>query len=234
MSDKPFPFYKPFSWSFSKLKNFETCPAKHYAVDLTKKFKEPLSPQLEEGNRVHKAFAERIGKGVPLPPELSYLEGWMERALKIPGTRLVEQQMAITATFEPCAWFGDRAWYRSISDLLILRPRTAHSVDYKTGRMKPDSQQLALNAACIFAHHKDIQAVRTEYWWLQEGIGEEGITTEDFKRADMASMWRNLWPRIEALKNAWDLQEYPPKPSGICKQYCPVLSCPHHGVGSRG
>lgn len=233
-TQKPFPFNKPFSFSYSKLKNFATCPRKHYAVDLTKKFKEPPSPQLEEGNKVHKAFADYIGKDIKLPEEFDYLEGWMERAKALRGRKLVEQQMAITSNFEPCSWFGERAWFRGIADLLVLTPRTALAVDYKTGRVKHDSQQLALLAACIFAHHKSVEQVRTEFWWLQEGIGDGGISREDFKRADMADMWKNIWPRIEALQNAYEKIDYPAKPSGICRQYCPDITCPFHGVGNKG
>ena len=55
---------KPFSWSWSKLKNFRTCPKRHYHVDIAKDFKEDDSEDLLWGNEVHEALAKRIGKGM--------------------------------------------------------------------------------------------------------------------------------------------------------------------------
>src|SRR5215204_2094093 len=97
---KPYPFNKPFSFSYSKLKNYDTCPQKHYAVDLVKKFKEPDNPQLVEGSQIHEAFAKHLTDGTPLPLDLSYLQGWMDKIKAMPDKKLVEQKMAITATFD--------------------------------------------------------------------------------------------------------------------------------------
>ena len=58
---------KPFSWSYSRLKNFETCPKRHWHVDINKDAKEEDSEQLQWGNAVHKALADRIAKGTSLP-----------------------------------------------------------------------------------------------------------------------------------------------------------------------
>jgi len=57
---------KPFAWSYSKLKNFEVCPKRHYNVDVIKSFKEEEGEALVWGNMVHKALADRcvVGKGV--------------------------------------------------------------------------------------------------------------------------------------------------------------------------
>ena len=39
-------------------------------------------------------------------------------------------------------------------------------IDWKTGKIEHDTQQLALNAACIFAFWPDIQMVTTQYVWI--------------------------------------------------------------------
>ena len=44
-------------------------------------------------------------------------------------------------------------WYRGIADVLKIAGSVALAVDWKTGKVIDDAPQLALLAACIFAHH---------------------------------------------------------------------------------
>src|SRR5688572_13410239 len=113
---------KPFSWSYSRLKNYEACPKRHFHVDIAKDFKEAESEQLKQGNIVHKMFEDRLGnKKTPFPEAYAPIyEPWAERVESGPGTILVEQQLAISADFAPCAWFAPTAWYRAKIDVLKI------------------------------------------------------------------------------------------------------------------
>ena len=71
---------KPFAWSYSKLKNFEVCPKRHYNVDVIKAFKEEEGEALQWGNAVHKALADRCGpRASPLPHTMKGYEKWAAR-----------------------------------------------------------------------------------------------------------------------------------------------------------
>ena len=225
---------KPFAWSYSRLKNFEVCPKRHYNVDIIKSFKEEEGEQLQWGNAVHKAMAARCGpERTPLPHSMQAYEKWAALVVTPPGNILVEQQLAIDEDFNPTKWFASDAkkarqgepWYRSISDVLKLHGPVALSIDWKTGKVIEDAPQLALAAACIFAHHPQVMKIRSEFIWLKE----DAKTRQDFHRNDMAAMWRSLWPRIEALKHAHETLSYPAKPGYLCRRYCPVTNCPHNG-----
>lgn len=217
---------KPFAWSYSKLKNFEVCPKRHWHIDIQKDVKEEDSDNLTWGNAVHKALANRVSKGTPLPDGMKGYEHWCERITSGGNsTILVERKYAITSDFGPAEYFGRNAWYRGVADVLKLMPPVALAVDWKTGKILEDSVQLALMAACIFAHHPEIQKIRTEFIWLKD----DASSRADFSRADMASMWRGLWPRIEQLRHAYETTSYPAKPGRLCKRWCPVTQCPHHG-----
>lgn len=218
---------KAFAWSYTKLKNFESCPKRHWHVDIQKDVKEEESEQLLWGNMLHKAAAKRLTVGTTLQPGMDKLEEWCQRLLTGPGVILVEQKLAITKDFGPCEWFAKEAWYRGIADVLKIHGPVALAIDWKTGKIIEDAVQLALMAACIFAHHPDVQKIRTEFVWLKEG----GVSSrEDFDRNAMATVWRNLWPRIEALEHAHNTTSYPAKPGYLCRKWCPVTSCPHHGT----
>src|SRR6478609_11334633 len=98
------PRVKPFTWSFSRLKNFEVCPKRHYEIDLAKNFKEPGGQQLDWGNIVHDKLAARCGeKREPLPDDLKMYEPWAAKVLgNTPAADVfVEQGMAITKNFTP-------------------------------------------------------------------------------------------------------------------------------------
>jgi hypothetical protein len=220
---------RPWSWSFSKLKNFQNCPRRYHEIDVLKRVKEEESETLAYGKFVHTAFARRLQDKTPLPSGLSHYEPLMAKLERVPGELLVEDKakLAITAEFEPCEFFDKEKtpWLRMIADVLVIAPPVALAVDFKLGKVLEDSQQLALLSACIFARWPEVLAVRTEYWWLKD----DAISRADFKRADMPSVWRAVFPRIEQLKHAHDTNNFPPKPSGLCKRYCPVKSCEHHG-----
>lgn len=220
------PPMKPFAWSYSKLKNFEVCPKRHYHVDIAKDFKEAEGDALLWGNQVHKAAANRLGKNIPLPTGYDMLVPWCDRLVTSPGKLSVELQLAIDKDFGPVPWFDKRAWFRAVVDVLLINGAVGLAIDWKTGKIIEDSVQLALIAACTFAHYPELKAVRSEFIWLKE----DATTREDFMREDIPRLWQLLWPRIEQLENAYLNTTYPAKKGGLCKRYCPVTSCPHHGV----
>lgn len=216
---------KPFTWSYSKLKNFESCPKRHWHIDVAKDVQEEESEQLQWGNEVHKALAERLSKKKELPVPMRAYEDWCVKIESTPGELLVEQKLAITRDFGPTTFFAKDVWFRGVGDVIKINGPVALIGDWKTGKIVEDSQQLALSAACVFAHYPSVQAVRSEFIWL----AEDARTSATMKRADMPAMWRNLWPRIEALEYAHNMTNYPAKPGRLCRSWCPVKVCPHHG-----
>lgn len=222
---------KGFAWSYSRLKNYETCPKRHYQIDVAKIVKEEESEELAYGNVLHKVLADAISGKAPLPDAHKRMQKWVDMVTqpgmpRHPATQLlVEQQMAITKDFAKTSWFDNDAWFRGIADVAKIVGPVAVAIDWKTGKVLEDGIQLALIAQCIFAHHPQVQKVRTEFVWLKH----DAQTRADFTRADMVSVWGGLLPRVTTLENAYKAQEFPPKPSYLCKRYCPVSSCPHHG-----
>lgn len=220
--------YKPFTWSYSKLKNFEVCPLKHNEVDNLKRFKEGESEFLQWGDEVHKSASAYVSKKTPLPIGMPVLQSWLDKLATVAYDKvLVEQKLAITKDFQPCGYFDKGVWFRTIIDWLGITGPVALALDWKTGKLLEDPQQLALSAAVCFAHIPSLHRIRTEFIWLKEGPGVS--TREDFSRGSMVEMWRSIWPRIEALEHAYNTGEYPAKPGGLCKRWCPVTSCEHNG-----
>lgn len=220
---------KPFAWSYSKIKNYRTCPKRYYHVDVAKDFREAESEQLKFGNELHDAFHKRLSKKTPLPASFIQYEPWVakiEYGVTPEVKLLVEQKYGLTKDFKPTTFFAKDVWYRGIADVVKLAGPVALAVDWKTGKVVEDSVQLALMAQCIFAHYPEVQKVRTEFVWL----ADDCTTREDFGRADMMGLWTHLMPEVEQLQSAHATSSFPPKPNRLCRKWCPVTSCPHHGV----
>ena len=219
---------RPFSWSFSKLKNFEVCPFKYLKVDVQKQFKEDTA-NLDWGNKVHDAMRLSLTTGAPLPPEMDIWQHWVDGIRALPGELLVEQKSAITREFAPCEYFAPKVWFRSIVDALKIRAPFACAIDWKTGKINHDSVQLMLSTACIFAFHPEVEKVRTSFIWLQDNE----VTTDDYTREDIKNAWPAILERVHELEASHEKMLFPPKPGGLCKNYCPVQTCEFWRKGNR-
>lgn len=223
------PRAKEWSWSYSKLKNYETCPKRHYEIDLVKSVKEEEGESLLWGNAVHGAMAKACTGLEQLPATMKDYQRWVDLVRQGPGQLLVEQKYAITRDFRATTFFGRDAWYRGIGDVVRIDGPVALVLDWKTGKVLEDSVQLMLMAQCIFSHYPEVRRVRSEFIWLKEDCS----TPEVFSREELAQQWRELLPRVAKMEMAGKTMTYEPKPSGLCKKFCPVASCPFFGKGGR-
>lgn len=220
---------KEWSWSYSKLKNFEVCPKRMYEVDLCKNYVEAIEPggPLDWGNRVHEAFKMALQTGSALSPEMAQFNYWLDRVRRGAGKLLVEQKFAITRDFRKTAYFANDVWYRGIGDVVRLDGKFALVLDWKTGKILEDSVQLMLMAQCLFSHYPELEYVRSSFVWLKDNCE----TPELLTRAEVASQWVSLMDRVNGMERSAETMDYPPKPGRLCRSYCPVTSCPFHGKG---
>jgi hypothetical protein len=84
-----------------------------------------------------------------------------------------------------------------------------------------------MSGAMMFHIYPFVQQVTTAFVWLKEN----DITKETLTRDDIPVVWNELLPRVERLEIASNENKFPPKPSGICRKWCPVgkHNCEHHG-----
>ena len=216
-----------FSWSYSQLKNWETCPKRYYHYNVQKDVIEPETDQLKEGNALHKAFELRL-KGTPLPMGMAQYESLLARILKADGTTYSEQKLALTSTFAPVTFFGKGAWFRTVADCTKVNGSLANVFDWKTGKPSEDMTQCQLLAATVFIHQPQVTHVRSSLVF----VNHDKVESEHFNRASLTEIWGEILPRVKMVQRARETQEYPPKPSGLCKKYCAVTSCPYHGRGA--
>jgi hypothetical protein len=219
---------KPFSWSYSALKNFETCGLRHWHYDVLKDIGDRGENQYtQEGHLVHGAFDARLRKGVELPLGLGHYEPMLARLLAADGQTYSERKLAINSSYQPVAWFSDDAWYRGVLDCTKVKGSFATVLDWKTGKPSVDTTQLRLAAALVFHSAPAVQRVRAGLVF----INHDRVESEEYVRADLTEIWGELLPRVRRLQQARETNDYQPRPGGLCRRWCQVTWCQYQGIG---
>lgn len=218
---------KQTAWSFSRLNAFENCPKKFWHESVRKDVPFEESEAMRYGKLVHKALELRVGKAKPLPLNLRHLEKYAKLLADANGNKLTEQQLAIDSSFEPCDWFSKETWCRAIIDLAIVNGSDAVVFDYKTGKISSDFTQLKLAGVLLMLHMPEIKTVDLAYLWTKE----KKITRHDSKltREDIKTVVTEFMPRLRKYERAHRTESFPARPGFLCKNWCPVKKCPHHG-----
>ena len=217
-----------FSWSYSQLSNYETCAKRYAHYNVLKDVSEPETDAQREGKELHKVFEDYLlGRRTDLPLGYGPHRAMLDKIKASGGKLYGEQKLAITSSFAPCTYFSKApaAWFRTIIDIARVDGPTAAVLDWKTGKVKEDITQLQLMAAALFAHDPGIQRIKSALVFVNQGH----IEPAEFVREDLTEIWSEVLPRVKKMERARAQQEYPPKPGGLCKRYCAVTSCPHHG-----
>jgi predicted RecB family nuclease len=219
---------KPFAWSYSVLTSFEDCPRRHYLTKVSKQVSEQPSEEMTWGNQVHKALELRIKVNQPLPKTMVEFEPIVAKVATAEGVKTAEQKLALNRDYQPTTYFAGDVYVRGITDVTIENGRKAVILDYKTGKPTPASAQLKLTAAMTFAHLPYIDTIATGFLWLKTG----GITSETYTRDDIPTIWQEFEPRVQRLERALIDNKFPPRPSGLCRKWCPVgrALCEHCGT----
>ena len=199
------------SFSHTALKDFGNCPLSFYHKRILKDVAFIQGAEAKYGEEVHKHFENRIKLGTPLPLSL---EAFNPILAHFDGKRHeVELQMAINDKLEPTEWYAKDAWIRGIADVMVwLDDTTVWIGDWKTGKRRPDFDQLELFSLLVWQHYPEIQTCKTSFVWTKD----KKIDTETFTRANANKMWENVMSRIRRVYKAQESNNWPAKPSGLC------------------
>jgi hypothetical protein len=210
------------AWTYSQLDSFESCPKKFYHLKVIRDIVEPPTEHTVWGTKVHTAFENFILHGELLPEGMTQWQPIANKIAKLGGEKHAELKFAIDKNFQPADW--DNAWSRGIADLVVINGKNAVVMDYKTGKRKP-TEQLDLYAAYVFHYYPEVQEVTTVFVWLKE----KKLDKKKVMRKELADVWQGLLPRAIRLERAYDKEEWPARSSGLCKAWCPVITCSFNG-----
>lgn len=217
------------AWSFSSLKGFLTCAKQYYHLRVAKDYVSAPTSATTYGTEFHTACENYVRDGTALELRFAYVKPVLDALRKIDGERLCEHKMALNQKLEPCTFFDKDCFLRGIADLIILKREkgVAYYVDYKTGKSSAyaDTGQLEIMAMMIFAEFPEIKKVKGMLLFVVPGHKVEAT----YMRKDRKQLWASWLGKYGQLQSAMETGVWNARPSGLCRQYCPVTECAHHG-----
>lgn len=202
---------------------YEQCAKKYYHIKVAKDAKDADSQWAGDGKDIHDALKKRVIDNKPLPLNLRHMEKMAAKFANAKGEKYGELQFALNEQYEPVDWFAKDAWVRAIIDLLIINGKHALLVDWKTGKVKEEYDQIKLSAAVLAQQMPELEEFSLAYVWTKH----RKISPLTMRREHMADVWADYLPRVQAIKDALKTTDFPADPSGLCG-WCPVTQCPHH------
>lgn len=175
------------------------------------------------GTYVHKCIEDYVNERTPFPENVQVYVPQIMRAIyvQLTPTTKAEVELALNNKFEVCEW--DAGWVRGIIDLLKVDHEVARAIDWKLGKVKPDSKQLKLFALLIFYRYPEVNTVYTSFEWLQF----KTRTEETFVREQIPELWNVFVGDLQQYAKAFQTDTWQKRPSGLCNGWCPVESCPN-------
>lgn len=199
-------------------------------VKVAKKVQDPPGAAAQAGVELHKYAEDYINDGTPFqhnyaPKIISIVDQLKANT----GTLYAEKQLAVTRDMKPCGWWDADCHARGVLDVYQVNGDRAIIQDWKTGKSNAFTQQLKHNALLVFINEPEVRVVDYAYNWLKEGFSTRGQVHRDFLQQD----WDRFEQRVIKLEKALAENEWPKSPSGLCKNYCPVVECEHNGKHTK-
>jgi len=222
------------TWSYSSISLYKQCPKKYYHLKVKKDYVDAGSTATMYGQLIHKTLEDYIRDGVDIPPGYEYLRKYAEPLSELPGIKHCEVKLGVSKTdtgYAACDFFAKDAYYRGIADLVVIDGSRAWSIDYKTGKSSKyaDMAQLNAVAAAVFTHFPEVDTINSALMF----VVADDILKKKHYREHTNSYLDAFAPYVDRLEAAMENGVWNANPSGLCKKWCPVLSCPHNGLRSR-
>lgn len=215
-----------FVWSWSALECFEQCPKKfHHQYIL--KIKDAPSPALLKGRQDHDACEKYMKGQLDVPPYPIVAPVKRQAQGKKVYTEL---KMGLNGAMEPCGFFDDRVWGRSVLDVLLKEETNAVVIDWKTGKVKEGTKywagpdQLNIIALFVFKHFPQIEKITAMNIYLEHDKPGEAFIRY---RVHETELWARIMPRIQRMEDTVRANSYCMMPGPLCS-YCPVSTCPNN------
>jgi hypothetical protein len=214
-------------WSPSSLDTFCNCPHQFHQTKVLKLFKSEQGEEQIWGDYVHKKFAERQANRLALPDDLQDHETFMAKLEALPGWFFTELKVALDTKLTPCNFFNKECFFRGIIDYMKLDEpsESANLVDYKSGKPFDKWKQMAAYAIHTFICYPYVKTITAQFYWTQTKTTTKKVWTHD----DINTvLWPMLLPDLKQYKEAFAKDIWQKRPSGLCKGWCPVVSCEHY------
>lgn len=206
-------------WTISRLKDFETCPAK-YDYAYNKKVPGIEAPAASRGTQIHEHIEKfLLGSLDSLPPTIA--PAWANQIVALKAKRAIpEQAWEFSAGWNPREK-GEDLWLRGKIDAHYWPKLGVVSViDFKTGKpYRANIEQVEVYALMAFANYDDVHTVQGSLWYLDS----EEPHDKTFKRESAPKLAKKWDQRSARLTEATIFPHRPGQHCGWCafRKICP-------------
>ncbi len=205
--------------SYSRFSDLKKCPRRFWHKNIKKDIPFVPNAAMERGTQLHLALEKFLkGESNELPNELLYGQIEANRLLKFPEVK-AELEFTFDENLKLISWFSKNAWIRIKIDAVAADGAMAEAIDWKTGKKKPDSYQLAMYAWCLMQTRPELDLVLTKYIWLDQS----DETREAYFRSDMDNVFTCIQDDMKELnkREPKDIEQWEKNKGWLCG-YCEV------------
>lgn len=204
------------AWSYSRLADFELCPAR-FQYKYLDKFEEPGSDAMNRGNRVHKEAENFIlsrDRRAVVPRSLRYVS--RELVFLRDAGAAAEQEWGFQSDWSWTGregWFGEDVWLRAKADAVVVYDDdTALVGDWKTGKKYGvNEDQIELMAMTTFHRFPNIKEVDARLWYTD--ISGDNEVRRMFYEDEIDKTLKK-WNR--RVKPMFEARSFPPRVNEKC------------------
>jgi hypothetical protein len=226
--------------SWSRFENFFRCPLKFYLTSIidkehTHRIQYVQSEAGARGERIHESLQRALHHGTVLDPEIKHMTErveMMRQVLKTTDKGKLPWWTELGLTFDenwtPCGrrdW--DKIWMRANVDFAFVWGNTLRIVDWKTGKVKKPSDQLALYALAMMrwfektGSQPQIEHIQTRYVWCDHPDTPD--TVVKYTPADLPQLEAKFYSMSDAIEEANVENCWPAQENFLCAEYCDAL-----------
>ena len=215
--------------SAAKISAYLRC--ERYFVDkyIRKTFKSVPNPAAAEGIEKHKFFEEVI-KGQPVTKEFPELRNHAEIAASLPGIKHAEVEICVTSDMVEVDWWDKQGFIRGKTDLL-LEGDTLTIYDWKftkgSGVQEAKKYRLEMDifVFLVFQKYPSYEDIIVELHWFGENV-ESPVKWKYNRKKDFHRIQRMISGLHRAMEKNVLLDNWPVRPSPLCKGWCDNTGCP--------
>lgn len=231
-----------FTWSYTSMQEFLTCPAQWAAKRYFKTIKDVESESMRVGDLIHETAEHYLKRAVGQKFELfkihdqylPYVQKYCD-ALVASGAELqMEKEMCFDAKMKLSSWWAKDVWVRAKGDVLAKKLMKLSICDWKSGKYKEDFLQLKLFAvlAALTPGYEDVQEFDPKFIFTKEAPPKNILRLpEPIKRTELKPVLAEILGVVRRMEQCWQNEEFQEKRNGLCKKYCANKSCVHCGGG---
>ena len=210
------------AWSYSRLTTAERCLKMFRHHNILKDVTFKASPAMDRGKDLHSrldlAVQRYVGNGVTSDdPKTIHVMPIIKSFCDLHEIVTTELQIAFREDLSICDWFDKGTWLRAILDVIGTRGAVASVIDWKTGQVRYERDQLRLFALVTLLRMPKIEEVHTSLIFIDH---KQSTPAEVTHRRQLPLLLQEFSDRAELIQIAEQKGDWPASPGSHCGWQC--------------